>query len=115
MALIFALSSISNTPDLPQGADKNVHALLYGGLGALLVRALAGGWRRRITVAIALSATVVAGLYGVTDEFHQHFVPPRQVEAADVAADTIGAGLAAFALFAWSAVRQRNSKYNLGP
>jgi len=107
MAFIFGLSSVSNTPDLPGGSDKGLHAVLYAGLGALLIRALAGGLRRPITLAMALAATVIGGLYGVSDEFHQHFVPPRQVEALDVVADTIGAGTAAFALFGWSTARRQ--------
>jgi VanZ family protein len=52
---------------------------------------------------------LVAGAYGVSDEFHQYFVPPRQVEALDVVADTIGAAAAAFALFGWSASRARKA------
>jgi hypothetical protein len=33
-----------------------------------------------------LAAVAIAAVYGVSDEFHQWFVPPRTVEAADVAA-----------------------------
>jgi VanZ like protein len=109
MAFIFGLSSISETPDLPGGSDKGLHAVLYAGLGALLVRALAGGLRQRITLATVLIATLVGGLYGISDEFHQYFVPPRQVEALDVVADTIGAAAAAFALFGWSRRRGRKA------
>jgi VanZ family protein len=107
MAFIFGLSSISDTPDLPAGSDKGLHAVLYAGLGLLLVRTLAGGLRRRITAGMALTATVIGGIYGVSDEIHQHFVPTRQVEALDVVADTIGAATAAFALFGWSLARRR--------
>ena len=109
MAFIFGLSSISQTPDLPGGSDKGLHAVLYAGLGVLLVRALAGGIGERITIAMALAATVIAGAYGVSDEFHQYFVPPRQVEALDVVADTTGAAAAAFALFGWSVSRARKA------
>ena len=105
MAFIFGLSSIPDTPALPGGSDKGLHAVLYAGLGVLLVRALAGGLRRPITVAMALGATVIGGVYGVSDEIHQHFVPPRQVEALDVVADTTGAAAAAFALLGWSLAR----------
>jgi VanZ family protein len=107
MAFIFGLSSISETPDLPGGSDKGLHAVLYAGLGFLLVRALAGGLLRPITVAMALTATVIGGVYGISDEFHQHFVPPRQVEALDVVADTIGTAVAAFAVYGWSRRRGR--------
>lgn len=103
MAFIFVLSSISRPPGLPAGlTDKSAHALLYGGLGALLVRALAGGWRRPVTRGIAVTAVVAATVYGVTDEIHQHFVPPRQSEPADVLADALGAAAAAGALYAYS-------------
>jgi VanZ family protein len=109
MTLIFGLSSISQVPELPAGSDKELHGVLYSGLGCLLVRALAGGLGGRITAGVALAATLVGGAYGVTDEFHQSFVPRRNVEALDVVADTIGSGAAAFALFAWSSVRRREA------
>jgi VanZ family protein len=102
MGFIFVLSSITETPALPEGADKNLHALLYFGLGILLMRALSGAVRARVTLSTAVAATVIAGLYGVSDEFHQFFVPPRQMEALDVAADTIGAAAAAFGVLLWA-------------
>ena len=61
-----------------------------------------------MTLGIAAAAVVVATLYGISDEFHQYFVPPRQVEVRDVLADAIGASLAAGALYAWS--RLANAK-----
>lgn len=105
MLCIFWLSSISRPPDLPSGvSDKGGHVLLYSGLGALLVRARAGGWRRPVTLGIAAAAVVVATLYGITDEVHQHFVPPREAEVRDILADAIGASLAAGALYTWSCI-----------
>jgi VanZ family protein len=105
MMFIFWLSSISRPPDLPSGvSDKSAHMLLYSGLAALLVRARAGGWRRPVTLGIAAAAIVVATLYGITDEIHQHFVPPREVEVRDILADALGASLAAGALYAWSRI-----------
>jgi VanZ family protein len=107
MALIFGLSSISKTPAFVGGVDKYLHAALYSGLGALLVRALAGGWHRRITFGITVAAIAIAAAYGVSDEFHQSFVPLRSVEVLDVVADMIGAAAAAFALYAWDIIRPR--------
>ena len=105
MIFIFWLSSISRPPDLPGGvSDKAAHGLLYCGLGALLVRARAGGWRRPVTLGIAAGAIVVATLYGISDEIHQYFVPPRQVEVRDVLADALGASVAAGALYIWSCI-----------
>ena len=108
MAIIFGLSSISQPPALGGGLDKYLHAALYAGLGALLVRALAGGWHRRPTAGIVVAAILIAAAYGVSDEFHQSFVPTRNVEAMDVVADTAGAAVAAFALYAWDIIRARH-------
>ena len=108
MALIFGLSSISHPPAFVSGADKYLHGMLYFGLGALLVRALAGGWGRRITAAVVLIAIAIGAAYGVSDEFHQSFVPMRSVEAMDVLADTVGTAIAAFALYGWDIIRARH-------
>jgi VanZ family protein len=108
MALIFGISSIPHPPDLPSAiGDKGGHAILYFGLGAVMVRALAGGWTQPVTLKVAAAAVVYSTVYGVTDELHQALVPPRVVEAADLAADAIGAALAAAGLFAWSRRRRR--------
>ena len=112
LAFIFTLSSIAHPPELPAGSDKDLHALLYSGLGFLLARALAGGLDRTVTLTMAISTTVLVALYGVSDELHQYFVPPRQVELLDVVADTIGAGVAAFALYAWGIIRSRHGLRN---
>jgi VanZ family protein len=107
MVLIFGLSSVSRPPAFVSGVDKYLHAMLYGGLAVLLVRALAGGWHRRVTVGVVMATVVIAAAYGVSDEFHQSFVPNRSVEALDVAADTVGASIAAVALYAWDIIRAR--------
>ncbi len=106
MAFIFSLSSISRPPDLPaEMSDKTGHMLLYSGLSALLVRALAGGWRSRVTPLVACLAIVIATVYGVTDEVHQHFTPPRQMDGWDVLADAAGASIAAAGAYAVSRFR----------
>jgi VanZ family protein len=111
MALIFTLSSVSHPPDLPSGiSDGTGHAILYFGLGALVVRAIAGGWSRSVTIGTAMAAAAISALYGVTDEVHQHFVPPRRMEALDLVADTIGAAVAAFGLYARSRAAEANRR-----
>jgi VanZ family protein len=101
MALIFGLSSIPSPPALPgRDMDKLVHAFLYALLGALMVRALAGGWRRPVTLRVAVLAVALTTIYGISDEIHQAFVPPRQPDALDVMADGIGATLAAATMYA---------------
>jgi VanZ family protein len=113
MALIFGLSSISHPPELPElpgpGSDKYAHVLLYGGLSALFVRARAGGWRRPVAFGVVVSAVVFCTAYGVTDELHQFFVPPRQMDVFDVMSDAIGATLAAGLLYA-GIIRERHGR-----
>ena len=107
LAFIFALSSIAITPTTPEGSDKVLHALLYGGLGLLFARALAGGWHG-VTPRIVLATTLFVALYGASDELHQYFNPPRNVEILDVVADTIGGGLASIGLYAWGIIQARD-------
>ena len=92
MALLFLLSSIpGSSPVLWREFNLTAHGLAYGLLGALLLHALAGGRLRGITVRHAAGAVVVAGLYGVSDELHQRFVPGRTAELLDLGADVGGA------------------------
>jgi VanZ family protein len=81
--------------------DKVLHAGEYFGLAALLATALA---RSGLSVGRACAAAVaIAFLYGVSDEYHQSFVPGRQGnDWGDILADTVGAtlGAAAIALLA---------------
>jgi VanZ family protein len=73
-------------------SDKLLHMGVYGVLGALICRALstvgrlsAGKWP------LLMCAVVLTTLYGLSDEWHQSFVPGRDASAADLLADFIGA------------------------
>ncbi len=103
MAGIFAASSLSSPP-VPGGADKPWHALAYGGLSILIVRALTRGLPARITPANFLVAVSLAAFYGVTDEVHQMFVPGRTASIDDLIADTIGACIGAGLCWAWGII-----------
>jgi len=86
--------------------DKVAHAAGYAVLGALLVRAFRGsrpetGWRM-----LWLLGAVAAGLYGLTDELHQSFVPTRSADPADFVADIVGGAAGAW-LFAWAGRRPK--------
>ena len=103
--LIFLLSSSSNLPNLPGGfSDKVAHLLLYSGLGFLVARAVAGGVGRPFPGWIIAAAVVVCVVYGFTDEAHQLFVPRRQFDLMDLAADAIGAGAGATLLWLWGII-----------
>lgn len=107
-AIIFGLSSMSSLPAPPDGlTDKHAHFGAYGMLAALLVWGLADRAPKRTTWGMAAAAVVLATLYGVSDEFHQSFVPGREVSALDLTADAAGATVAAVALRAWAIIRAR--------
>jgi VanZ family protein len=109
MALIFAGSSIPRTPRVASGmSDKVLHVVVYGGLGALIVRAFAGGWRRPVTFRMVMYTVLIATAYGISDEYHQRFVPHRDTEALDVVADLAGAAIASSVLYAWGIIRRRD-------
>ena len=107
MGVIFGLSSISHPPATPGGSDKVLHALSYGILGFLFARALTRG-HEPVTLRVLVFTTCFGAVYGASDELHQYFNPPRAVEAADLLADTIGAGLGAAGWYAWGIIRGRN-------
>jgi VanZ family protein len=107
MAFIFGLSSITHPPALPDGSDKGLHSLLYSGLGVLFARAVGGGWRG-VSLTVVLFTACFGALYGASDELHQYFNPPRNVELLDVVADTVGSGAGAAALYAWGIIRGRD-------
>jgi VanZ family protein len=77
---------------------------VYAILGALVLLSLPRGRRWWIGVAIAVA---IASAYGITDEFHQSFVPGRVPDIADWAVDTAGALTAALLLEAAARTRSR--------
>ena len=72
-------------------SDKSGHSIGYAMLAGVLLRALAGGRLRGVTVMRGLIAIVLATIYGVSDEFLQLFVPGRSADRYDVLADSVGA------------------------
>jgi len=90
MAGIFYLSSKKGSGLSLPAPDYIMHALLYAGLGVCWRLALSTGLGlpRRRAIFLVL---VVATIYGVTDEWHQSFVPGRSPELSDLVADSAGA------------------------
>ena len=74
--------------------DKIVHVFEYSLLGILVARALLNTtpWTRRIVFLVAI---MVCFLYGLTDEYHQSFVPGRDSSIFDALADFFGANIGA--------------------
>jgi len=93
LAVMFWLSSLSVVPGGHYVWDKLLHAVGYAGLGVLALRAFHGGFERPRLEPTAYAALAVI-LWGVSDEFHQSFVPGRDASAWDVLADAVGFVLA---------------------
>lgn len=101
MSTIYVLSG-RPAPDALQSwpillSMKAVHLVEYGILGLLWIWGLnrATGWS---TGAIAACSILITALWGVSDEFHQSFVPGRTARVEDAVTDLVAA-LAAVALW----------------
>jgi len=109
--VIFLLSSIPGR-SFPQykilSYDKVLHALVYSVFGALCFLAVRRTWALKTSWLIGLSALLAAG-YGLTDEFHQLFVPGRSADLHDALADGIGGLLGAVAAAALPVPRARGA------
>lgn len=90
--VIFWLSSLPNPlPALTSRfSDKLLHAVEYAGLSGLLAVGVAH-LRPSWVIRAALLAALLAAGYGLSDEFHQSFVPNRDASLLDWAADASGA------------------------
>jgi VanZ family protein len=90
MGSIFFISSKSNIdiPALTINFDKVLHACAYMVLAFLSYISLNKSGINKYAFIIAL---LFASIYGITDEFHQSFVPGRDSSIGDVIADFSGA------------------------
>jgi VanZ family protein len=93
--VIFYLSSQSRLPIPPAfpHQDKAIHTAAYFVMGLL-------AWRffRHLThsgLLKSIATMLFCSFYGISDEWHQSFVPGRDADTMDWAADTFGGFLAA--------------------
>ncbi len=102
------LTAVSHIPGktistiAPDIWDKALHFGAYLILGIFV----AGGLsrlvgRERNSVLLALTASLILVL-GAIDEYHQSFVPGRQMSAADALADVVGGAFGAFLVLYYS-------------
>jgi VanZ family protein len=113
MGLIFILSSRSRLPQ-PLGPHLTAvagHVVVYAVLAILVYwglacRGRAIGWHLALAFAVAVG-------YGLSDEWHQSFVPGRQPALFDIVMDTLGAllGLAATILWLRRSSSQRDEPH----
>ncbi len=95
MAVLFGLSAQTTGGGGFAIPDWVSHGTAYALLCGLICRALAGGWPGPLTRRAALLAVLLSTAYGISDEYHQSFVPHRDASLADVGKDLGGALLAA--------------------
>ena len=93
MGIIFFLSHQSGDtlvlPSFP-GADKLAHMLAYGTLAFSVLWYFGEKGIERAGRTLTLTVLFCL-LYGISDEFHQSFIPLRSVSGFDLLADTAGA------------------------
>ncbi|HET9179238.1 MAG TPA: VanZ family protein [Terriglobia bacterium] len=84
---------------LATAVRKLGHFTEYAIFSIFLYYALAGGRRSAWNPRRALACILLAGLYSLTDEFHQRFVPGRGPSLMDCGFDTIGAALGMLVMY----------------
>lgn len=99
-AVIFTLSSIPNPPDAGGGDWRYnlAHLFEYTVFGALAFYALRCFRPSAPAAALVFLAWTLGTLYGMSDEFHQSFVPNRDANWLDVGLDSLGSFIGASAL-----------------
>ncbi len=102
MGLIFFLSHQPGDSleliDIPN-IDKLLHCLVYGGLASAALLAVSPEIRRHKSWTVAGAVVLFCLLYGISDEFHQSFIPGRFASKWDLLADTVGGILAVITWF----------------
>lgn len=107
---IFWLSTLHAGTEPPPwflSNDKVVHGVLFGILALFVYFGLRRGLGWRVRRA-ALGALLAASLYGLSDEWHQRFVPSRNSDPKDWIADTVGAMLFLLPAVAYHARQTRH-------
>jgi len=90
MGVIFYFSSLSQ-PGIPSiFPDYLLHMGEYSLLSFLIVRAVRKGLMQRKVSLEWLWGIGISLVYGISDEFHQSFVPGRSPELRDILFDFIG-------------------------
>jgi len=101
MGVIFYFSSLQGEaiPSLFPLQDIFFHGIIYAILGWLLRRALKNTVTQSKPHTLVLLTVLFGALYGLSDEFHQSFVPGRDVSITDWVIDTAGAFIGSIFFF----------------
>ncbi len=93
MGTIFFLShQPGDTLKLPRfpGADKIAHFIAYAILATTVIFAHKRENWLSASRQIAFTTILVTFCYGISDEYHQSFIPGRYPSLGDIVADTLG-------------------------
>jgi VanZ family protein len=116
--VIFTLSSMPDFGALEHPflheSDKTIHAFVYGLLAVSILWALEGGFGAVPAVRNLWVAAAAAAVYGITDEFHQWFVPGRMATWQDWAADAVGSMLGVYLIWFLLRFRMRRDGSSAG-
>ena len=107
LAVMGTIFILSGTPGdrlslsvLP-GIDKLAHMVAYGILALTTLFAFSEERRRNHRKMVILLTVVFCVAYGISDEFHQAFVPGRSPSILDIVADCAGAVTATVFYVMW--------------
>lgn len=100
-----AAPKVSGDEGIQLHLQKLGHATEYAILAFFLHHALRRGHQFQPRRA-AVFAALIAAAYGVTDEFHQSFIPGRFCALHDMAIDALGGVIAVTALYAHESRRR---------
>ncbi len=114
MVIIFVLSHQPGDAieliDIPN-ADKVLHCLVYAILAYATLFAVSLEKRQAKPVTVAFLVILFCFAYGISDEYHQSFIPGRFPSKWDIAADTMGAIIAVISWFRYieSYIKEKKS------
>jgi VanZ family protein len=92
--------------------DKIAHMFLYFGLGVLLHLTFKNSDNVVLKKYAAIFAVILGIIYGVSDEYHQSFVPGRSSSVHDLLADGIGVTIAQVLFVILILINLRRKKEN---
>ncbi|MEA2115337.1 MAG: VanZ family protein [Thermodesulfobacteriota bacterium] len=110
MGIIFFLSNQPgdslDLPDIPD-LDKGLHCMVYGVLALSALFAVPEYKYQASPFWVSLLVVLFCLLYGISDEFHQSFIPGRFPSVLDLVADTIGAMIV---VLVWFRMKKQGSR-----
>lgn len=103
MGVLFYVSSIpgKDVPALFPSQDILFHLGSYAMLGLLFRRALKNTFLNITPLKLIFFTVLFCVTYGVSDEFHQFFIPKRSASGFDVFIDGIGSLFANLVFYRW--------------